>query len=82
MNSEELKELIGSSIEPLLQRIIALENDNQEIKTLLKNVPQNKVQVKPISTTSASSTLIESVDIKKVPPTSSKNLENEKNVGL
>lgn len=48
MDPEELKTHINAALEPLLQRIKALEDENQEIKAILKNIPQPKVTtIKP-----------------------------------
>lgn len=65
MDAEELKTHINTALEPLLQRIAALEAENQEIKAILKNIPQPKPNTKPAPTgtsTNASS-------VKKIPPT-------------
>jgi hypothetical protein len=45
-----LKTHINAALEPLLQRITALEAENQEIKAILKNIPQAKTNTKPVPT--------------------------------
>lgn len=56
MDAEELKTHINAALEPLLQRIAALEAENQEIKSILKNIPQPKPNTKPAPTGTSANT--------------------------
>jgi len=59
-----LKTHINTALEPLLQRIAALETENQEIKAILKNIPQAKTNTKPVPTGPPATTN----SVKKIPP--------------
>ncbi len=68
MNAEEVKAQIDAALEPLLNRITALETENQEIRAILKSIPQPKPTVKPAPpTVTPSSNNNSSLDVKKGP---------------
>lgn len=78
-----MKTNINAALEPLIQRIKALEDENQEIKALLKNIPQPKAPVKPApNTTTGNTTSTISIykGVKKIPPPT-KGHEGEKKGG-
>ena len=78
-----MKTHINAALEPLIQRIKALEDENQEIKAILKNIPQPKPTTKPAPTTPAvntTSTILTYEGVKKIPPTT-KGHDADKKVG-
>lgn len=68
-----MKTHINAALEPLIQRIKALEDENQEIKAILKNIPQPKPATKPAPPVNTTS-------VKKIPPTT-KGHDGDKKTG-